>query len=529
MSSPQPTRPAVEGDPSEPVAAHPPADPAVTAVIVLAAGAGTRMRSALPKVLHPLAGRPLVWHAVRAAAALTPRTLVAVLGHGREAVGAYLDGAGDELPSIVRAVQAEQRGTGHAVACALTATGGLTGTVVVTYADVPLLRPETLGELVRAHHDGGHAVTVLTAEVDDPTGYGRVIRDADGTPAAIVEHKDADADQRAVREVNSGVYAFDGELLGESLAALSTDNASGELYLTDVLAGARARGRRVGAVRASDPVETEGVNDRVQLSEMAARLNARLVRDLQLGGVTVLDPRTTWVHADVRVDADTVLLPGTSLEAGTVVGSGCTIGPDTTLSACRVESDASVVRSHASGAVVGPGATVGPFSFLRPGTELGAGSKVGAYVEVKGSTLGEGAKVPHLSYVGDAEIGPGSNIGAGTITANYDGVRKSRTVVGRDAFVGTNSTLVAPVVVGPGSYVAAGSTVTADVPAGDLAVARQRQRTVRGWVLRRRPGTPTERAALAAGAGAPAGRDADGAPVSSPGTPAPTAEGDLTA
>ena len=507
-------------------------------VIVLAAGAGTRMRSQTPKVLHELAGRALIWHVLRAVTELEPVEIVTVVGHKKDQVLSFLRASG--LPEVRTAVQERQLGTGHAVATAVTALGRPAATVLVTMGDVPLLQTETLRALLETHRQSRNAVTVLTATLADATGYGRILRDELGRPVAIVEHKDASASQRLIGEVNTGIYAFDADVLTDALARLSSHNQQGELYLTDVLAIAHSDGRSVGSFTATQPEETEGVNDRVQLSEMAARLNARLVRELQLGGVTVLDPRTTWVHADVQVGADTVILPGTSLEAGTTIGSGCTIGPDTTLSACWVQDGASVVRSHAAGAVVGPRATVGPFSFLRPGTDLGAGAKVGAYVEVKGSTLGEGAKVPHLSYVGDAEIGAGSNIGAGTITANYDGVRKSRTVVGRDAFVGTNSTLVAPVVVGPGSYVAAGSTITADVPAGDLAVARQRQRSVRGWVLRRRAGTATERAALAAGAqssadgaapdGAPAdGREGRGAPVSFPGTPAPTAEGDPSA
>jgi bifunctional UDP-N-acetylglucosamine pyrophosphorylase/glucosamine-1-phosphate N-acetyltransferase len=264
---------------------------------------------------------------------------------------------------------------------------------------------------------------------------------------------------------------------------------------------ARAEGHPVGTLVTDDSAETEGVNDRVQLADLSRRLNARLVRQAQLSGVTVNDPATTWLHADVVVGSDSQLLPGTSLEAGTVVGSGCVIGPDTTLSACQVHDGARVSRSDCSGATIGRNASVGPFSFLRPGTIVGERAKVGAYVEVKQSTLGPNAKVPHLSYVGDADIGAGTNLGAGTITANYDGITKSRTVIGENAFVGTDSTLIAPVKVGDGAYVAAGSTVTSDVEPGDLAVARGRQRAVKGWVLRRRAGTPSDRSARSAGAG----------------------------
>ncbi|WP_111767691.1 bifunctional UDP-N-acetylglucosamine diphosphorylase/glucosamine-1-phosphate N-acetyltransferase GlmU [Nakamurella deserti] len=465
----------------------------VTAVVVLAAGAGTRMRSTLPKVMHPLAGRPLLWHALTAARGLAPEHLVAVVGHGRETVGAWLE---TNLPDVATAVQDEQLGTGHAVSCALDVLGPLTGTVVVTYGDVPLLRTETLAALVSAHQAAGNAVTVLTAHVTDPTGYGRIVRDApDGGVSAIVEHKDADAAQRAITEINSGVYAFDAAVLADALTRITAANAQGERYLTDVVGIARGDGRPVGGLVAEDAAETEGVNDRVQLSDMARTLNDRLVRSAQLAGATVLDPRTTWLHADVVVAADATIARNTSLEAGTTVAAGATVGPDTTLVDCRVGVGATVVRTHAQGAVIGDGAAVGPFTFLRPGTVLAAGAKVGAYVEVKKSTIGPGAKVPHLSYVGDATLGAGVNFGAGAITANYDGVGKYDTVIGDGAFVGTNTTLVAPVTVEPGGFTAAGSTITDDVAAGDLAVARGRQSAVPGWVARRLPGSTMAAAA----------------------------------
>jgi bifunctional UDP-N-acetylglucosamine pyrophosphorylase/glucosamine-1-phosphate N-acetyltransferase len=472
------------------------AAPQVTAVIVLAAGQGTRMRSALPKVMHPIAGKPLLWHALRAAARVSPERLVAVIGHGRELVQDYLAGAEDlaGLP-ISTAIQAEQKGTGHAVQCALAETGALAGTVIVSYGDVPLLRGETLAALAAEHAHAGNAVTVLTAVVPDPTGYGRIVRHDSGTVTAIVEHRDADETTREIHEINTGVYAFDGALLGSLITQLSTDNAQGELYLTDVVHLAVAAGRPVGALVADDAAETEGVNDRVQLSELSAQLRARLVREAQLSGVTVIDPATTYLHADVRVGADSVILPGTHLEAGTVVGTGCTIGPDTTLIACRVDDGASVVRSHCHGAHVGAGAAVGPFTHLRPGADIREAAVVGAFVEVKKAVIGAGAKAHHLAYLGDATIGSGANIGAGVITANYDGVHKSATVVGEQSFVGSNSTLVAPVTVADGSYVAAGSVVTDDVAAGDLAVARGRQHNSSGWVLRRRDGTPAAAAA----------------------------------
>lgn len=494
-------------DSNEPASAGSNADYApVAAVIVLAAGQGTRMRSALPKVMHQIAGKPLLWHALRAAGRISPQRLVTVIGHGREQVQEYLSGAADlaALP-IATAVQDEQKGTGHAVQCALSVTGPLTGTVIVSYGDVPLLRGQTLRALAAEHQRSGNAVTVLTAVVPDAAGYGRVTRTADGAVTAIVEHRDADAATREIREINTGVYAFDGALLTELIGKLKADNAQGELYLTDVVHLAVAAGRPVGALVAENAAETEGVNDRVQLAEMAGRLRADLVRRAQLAGVTVIDPATTYLHADVAIGEDSVILPGTHLEAGTVIGAGCTIGPDTTLIDCRVDDGASVVRSHCQGAHIGVGAQVGPFTHLRPGSDLREGAVVGAFVEVKKAVIGAGAKAHHLAYLGDAAVGPGANIGAGVITANYDGVHKSATVVGAQSFVGSNSTLVAPVSVADGAYVAAGSVITDDVAAGDMAVARGHQHNSAGWVLRRRGGTPSAAAAEAANEAGAAG------------------------
>jgi bifunctional UDP-N-acetylglucosamine pyrophosphorylase/glucosamine-1-phosphate N-acetyltransferase len=452
------------------------------------------MKSSRPKVLHELAGKPMLWHALKAASGLEPEKLVAVLGHGRGDVTRFLDGS-DGLPPVVTAIQDEQKGTGHACACALEVTGDLSGTVLVTYGDVPLLRTETLQALAVEHDSSGNAVTVLTAVVRDPTGYGRILRDDSGELVGIVEQKDADHREREITEINSGVYAFDGAVLSDALGRLSDANAAGERYLTDVVAIAKTDGRRVGSVTAPDAVETEGINDRVQLADLARALNARLVRKAQLAGVTVHDPATTWIHADVTIGPDTEILPGTQLQAGTSIGSGCSIGPDTTLISCTVQDGASVVRSHCQGATIGPDATVGPFSYLRPDTVLMSGSKVGAYVEVKKSSVGPGSKVPHLSYVGDATIGAGVNIGAGTITANYDGDHKHPTMIGDYVFVGSDSTLVAPVTLQDGAYVAAGSTITNDLGPGELGIARGRQHSVEGWVLRKRIGS---KAAVAA-------------------------------
>ncbi|GLY14627.1 bifunctional protein GlmU [Kineosporia sp. NBRC 101677] len=465
------------------------------AVIVLAAGEGKRMRSRTPKVLHPIAGRSLVGHALAAAWSLRPEHLVVVVRHQRELVAGHV---AQIAPEAVIADQDEVPGTGSAVAAGLRAVGALDGVVVVTYADVPLLSGETLAALVAAHREGQAAVTVLTAEVGDPTGYGRVLRDAAGNVTGIVEQRDATASQQAIREINSGIYAFDAAVLADALSRITSDNDQNEMYLTDVLGIAHADGRVVRALVTTDLWQVEGVNDRVQLATLGAELNRRLLVAHMRAGVTVVDPASTWVDVDVRIAADVTVLPGSQLLAGTTVAAGATIGPDTTLSACAVGEGASVVRSHGNGARIEAGAGVGPFSYLRPGTVLGPDGKIGAFVETKNATIGAGAKVPHLTYAGDATIGEGANIGAATIFANYDGVKKHHTTVGAHARVGSDTVLVAPVTIGDGAYTAAGSTITEDVPAGALAVARGRQHNSEGWVSKRREGTPSARAAEAA-------------------------------
>lgn len=467
----------------------------VGAVVVLAAGEGKRMRSARSKLLHEVGGHSLLSYAVTAATALQPQHLVVVVGHLREQVEAHL---AEIAPHVATVVQQEQRGTGHAVQVALADLPELHGDVVVTYGDVPLLTGETLRELVQAHRAQGAAVTVLTAQVGDPTGYGRVLRDRSGHVSGIVEHRDADEDQLRITEINSGIYVFEAETLKEGLAELRPDNSQGELYLTDVLASARRAGRTVSAHLVDDVWQTEGVNDRQQLGRVNAELNRRILEGWMRAGVTVVDPASTWVHASVDLGTDVTLLPGTSLEGATSVASGAVVGPDTTLVDVEVGAGATVCRTHGSLAVIGPDASVGPYAYLRPGTRLGAGGKIGTFVETKNAQLGAGAKAPHLSYVGDAVIGDGANIGAGVIFANYDGVHKATTTVGAFSFVGSNSVLTAPVVVQDGAYVAAGSTITSDVAIGELAVSRGRQRNVAGWVVRKRAGTRTARAAEAA-------------------------------
>ena len=466
-------------------------EPRLAAVVVLAAGEGTRMRSAtMPKVLHPLCGRSMLGHVVHAARGLSPQHLAVVVGHAREAVTAALA----ELDPDARAVvQEQQHGTGHAVRVALDAlaaqVGELDGTVVVVPGDAPLLTTATLTALVQAHDRAGAATTLLTAVLDDPSGYGRVVRDEQGAVRAVVEHKDADEPTRALREVATSVYAFDGGRLREALRSLTTDNAQGEEYLTDVVGLHRSAGLPVAAAVARDAGETMGVNDRVQLAQARRLLRDRLVEQHMRAGVTVVDPLTTWVDVDVELEADVVLEPGCQLQGATRVGAGAVVGPDTTLVDCTVGPQASVVRSHCSGAEIGARVAVGPFTYLRPGTRLAARSKAGAFVEVKASTVGEGSKVPHLSYVGDATIGADTNVGAGTVVFNYDGRDKHRTTIGSGAKVGGNNSLVAPVAVGDGAYTAAGSVITQDVPAGALGVGRARQRNISGWVARMRGGS----------------------------------------
>ncbi|MEU7056852.1 bifunctional UDP-N-acetylglucosamine diphosphorylase/glucosamine-1-phosphate N-acetyltransferase GlmU [Streptomyces sp. NPDC046197] len=467
------------------------------AVVVLAAGEGTRMKSATPKVLHEICGRSLVGHVLAAARELKPENLVVVVGHAREKVSAHLT---EIDPQARTAVQEQQKGTGHAVRMALEELGGsVDGTVVVVCGDTPLLTGETLRSLATAHREDGNAVTVLSAQVPDATGYGRIVRDgASGAVTAIVEHKDASESQRAIREINSGVFAFDGQLLAEALGKVRTDNSQGEEYLTDVLGILREAGHRVGACVAGDHREIAGINNRVQLAQARRILNDRLLTEAMLAGVTIVDPATTWVDVTVTFEQDVTVLPGTQLHGSTQLGEGSVVGPNSRLTDTRVGRGARVDNTVSDGAVVGPEASVGPYAYLRPGTRLGLGSKVGTYVETKNARIGEGTKVPHLSYVGDATIGEYTNIGAASVFVNYDGENKHHTTVGSHCKTGSDNMFVAPVTVGDGAYTAAGSVITRDVPPGSLAVARGQQRNIEGWVARKRPGSAAAKAAEAA-------------------------------
>ncbi|MET9137702.1 bifunctional UDP-N-acetylglucosamine diphosphorylase/glucosamine-1-phosphate N-acetyltransferase GlmU [Streptomyces sp. BPPL-273] len=466
------------------------------AVVVLAAGEGTRMKSATPKVLHELCGRSLVGHVLAASGELDPQNLVVVVGHAREQVTAHLT---EVAPDVRTAVQEQQNGTGHAVRMGLEALGGaVDGTVVVVCGDTPLLTGATLKALATTHSADGNAVTVLTAEVPDATGYGRIVREeATGAVTAIVEHKDATEAQRAIREINSGVFAFDGRLLADALGKVRTDNSQGEEYLTDVLGILREAGHRVGASVAGDHREIAGINNRVQLSEARRILNDRLLTGAMLAGVTVVDPASTWVDVTVTFERDVVVHPGTQLHGSTHLAEGSEVGPNSRLTDTRVGAGARVDNTVAYGSDVGPQASVGPFAYLRPGTRLGLKSKVGTYVETKNASIGEGTKVPHLSYVGDATIGEYTNIGAASVFVNYDGQDKHHTTIGSHCRTGSDNMFVAPVTVGDGSYTAAGSVITKDVPPGSLAVARGQQRNIEGWVARKRPGSAAAKAAEA--------------------------------
>ncbi len=455
------------------------------------------MKSRTPKVLHEICGRSLVGHVVSAARELGPEELVVVVGHAREQVEGHL---AERCAGTRTAFQAEQNGTGHAVRMGLEELGRTPeGTVVVVCGDTPLLSGATLGALAEVHASDGNAVTVLTAEVPDATGYGRIVRDpATGAVTAIVEHKDATEEQRAIREINSGVFAFDGRLLADALGKVRTDNSQGEEYLTDVLGILREAGHRVGASLAGDHREILGINNRVQLAEARRLFNERLLREAMLAGVTVVDPASVQLDVTVTFEQDAVVHPGTQLLGSTHLSEGAEVGPNSRLRDTSVGAGARVDNTVADGAVIGGGATVGPFAYLRPGTRLGVRSKAGAYVEMKNASIGEGTKVPHLSYVGDATIGDYSNIGAASVFVNYDGQTKHHTTIGSHCRTGSDNMFVAPVTVGDGAYTAAGSVITKDVPPGSLAVARGQQRNIEGWVARKRPGSAAAEAAAAA-------------------------------
>ena len=466
------------------------------AVVVLAAGQGTRMKSALPKVLHPLAGVPLIGHVLATAQALAADHILVVLRHERDVVEPVVL---EHCPDATIVVQDDTPGTGRAVEQALAALpAGFTGEVVVMSGDVPLLDAATTQAVVNHQRDIGASATMLTTYLDDPTGYGRVVRREDGVVERIVEQADATAEEQSVGEINSGTYVFSASVLGQALAAIGSHNAQGEKYLTDVVGWCVENGHLVDAVIVEDSWLVEGINDLSQLADVHARLNRMIIRGWQYQGVRIVDPGSCWIDLGVEIEPDVTIHPGVQLHGSTRIAQGSSIGPETTLTDCEVGEQATISRTQAVGAVIHHTAQVGPFSYLRPGTVVMAGGKVGTFVETKNSTIGAGAKVPHLSYIGDADIGEGTNIGAGTITANYDGVKKHATTVGKSARTGSHNVFVAPVTIGDGAYTAAGTVVRRNVPPGALAMTVSSQRNLEGWVEENRPGTSSAEQAKAA-------------------------------
>ena len=465
----------------EPTAAETVSRSAVpAAAIILAAGKSTRMKSRLPKPLHPLCGLPMTAHVIRACQKAGIERVVVVVGHEAEKVKA---GLGD---GVAYALQEVPRGTGDAVKSAQNLLGDWTGTIIVLAGDVPLLPPEALSRLLQHHTGTGAAATLLTAELPDPTGYGRVVRTAQGHVARIVEEKDATPEERALTEWNPSLYAFDAPKLWQALESVRPANAQGEFYLTDTIGILAERGERIEAVPVGDARYVQGVNNRVELAAVGTLLRERILHRLMLGGVSIPDPASTYIETDVRIGQDTTIEPNTHLLGTTEIGEDGVIGPNTRIENSTLGNNVRVLMSQIAGSVLENGVKVGPFAHLRPGTHLGENVKIGDFVEVKNATMGRGAQASHLSYIGDAAIGAGTNIGAGVITCNYDGVKKYRTVVGENAFIGSNSTLIAPVTIGDGAFIAAASPIPADVPPDALAIARERPVIKPEWAAQRR-------------------------------------------
>ena len=445
------------------------------AVVVLAAGLGTRMKSRTPKVLHEICGKPMImWVSEAIEAVSADRTLV-VLGSGVESVHQLLP----QKTEVV--MQDKQLGTGDAVLAAKEALDGFEGDILVMYGDTPLVTGDELSGLLKVHAEGAPACTLMTVSIDDPSHYGRVCRDADGRVTRIVEDRDAGDKEKKICEVNAGVYVFEAPALWEALTEVGSDNNQGEVYLTDVVGILAESGQVVLAMTVDDPSVVIGVNSRVDLAVASVEMRRRILERHMLAGVTISDPATTFVEADVHIGRDTVLEPMTTLAGKTVIGEDCVIGPSSTVIDSIVEDGVKVVSSFVTEADIAAGCSVGPFSYLRPGASLGPGAKAGTFVEIKNSIIGEGSKVPHLSYIGDAEIGPGTNIGAGNITANYDGVDKHKTFIGADVHTGADTVFVAPVNVGDRAMTGAGSVITEDVGEGDLGIARTKQKNIKGF------------------------------------------------
>ena len=452
-------------------------------VVILAAGKGTRMKSSRPKVLHSLAGRSLIEHVLKTVDSLRADSVIAVVGHGADEVRTALAAH----TSLEFALQSPQLGTGHALLQAESLLAGKSGTVLLIYADVPLLQSATLSRLIEHHRASKAAATVLTTELPEPYGYGRIVRDAAGRIQRIVEERDASGSERAIKEINTGIYCLDLKPLFESLHQLATDNSQGEYYLTDLVTLYRQRNLRVETLALESAAELRGVNSRVDLADLARVLRERKNHELMLGGVTLEDPASTYIDADVRIGADTVIGPGVFLEGTTSIGEKCRIHAGCRLTNTHIADDVTILdHCVLVDARVERGARIGPFAHLRPASVIGEDAHVGNFVELKKTTLGPKSKANHLAYLGDSTIGERVNVGAGTITCNYDGVAKHPTVIEDGAFIGSDSQLIAPVRIGAGAYVAAGSSITKDVPAGALGVSRARQENKPDWATKRR-------------------------------------------
>jgi bifunctional UDP-N-acetylglucosamine pyrophosphorylase / glucosamine-1-phosphate N-acetyltransferase len=454
--------------------------------VVLAAGMGTRMKSGVVKVLHPLAGVPMIAWPVAAAFEAGVGRCVLVVGHQGEKVRAYFE---KQPEQVAFAVQSEQLGTGHAVACALPELAPESSTVLILCGDTPLLTSATLRDMLQRHKESGATVTVMTATVDNPFGYGRIVKGSDGGVTAIIEEKDATPEVRQVREVNAGVYCVERPFLESALAKLDSNNAQGEYYLTDVVRQAAARGVKCVSYTVADAEEMTGVNDRVQLAEAGRVLRGRINRELMLSGVTMIDPQAVYIDRGVRIGRDSVIYPGATIRGETVIGERCSIGQGAFIDSCSI-ADGVVVKAGSvmEESIVREEVAIGPMAHLRPGSELSAHVKIGNFVETKKVFIGEGSKASHLTYLGDASIGKNVNVGCGTITCNYDGVRKHRTVIEDEVFVGSDVQFVAPVTIGRNSLIAAGTTVTSNVPPDSLAIARSPQINKEGWRKRQAKG-----------------------------------------
>jgi len=465
-------------------------------VVVLAAGEGTRMKSKSAKVLHEIAGRTIIENLLAAVKPLEAKNLTVVVGSHKDEVIEHL---AKIAPKAKTVFQEKRNGTGGAAQLALASHKG-DGTVLILAGDTPLLTTQTLQEFIEVHQTQKNKASVLTALLPDPTGYGRIIRGDDGAILKIVEEKDATESEKDIDEINTGVYLFESKVLSAVISKIQSNNSQKELYLTDVISLLNDQKESVHAIVSNDYTETLGINDRTQLAEVTAIMRDRINNQHMLAGVSIIDPTTTWIDAGVKIEADVVIYPSSAISGETVIKSGAIIGPRTTLVDCEVGSGASVIESFATKSVIGDGAKVGPYTYLRKGTVLDSDSKAGAFVEIKNSTVGKGSKVAHLSYVGDAQIGQESNIGAATVFVNYDGEKKHQTKIGDQVRIGSDTMLVAPVTIGDGAYTAAGSVINEDVPAGAIGIGRARQVNILGWVLKKRKDSKSAAAAKKAGA-----------------------------